>query len=92
MAPVARELALNWSVLEPLQTAGSLEGQVEELKKVLKNWGHPPLTLIGHSWGAWLSFILAARHPECVRKLILVGSGPSPRNTLPPSKRPDSVA
>jgi pimeloyl-ACP methyl ester carboxylesterase len=32
--------------------------------------------LIGHSWGAWLAFITAARHPELVDKLILVGSGP----------------
>jgi pimeloyl-ACP methyl ester carboxylesterase len=34
------------------------------------------VTLIGHSWGAWLGFIVAARHPHLVKKLILVGSGP----------------
>src|SRR5712692_10060037 len=28
MAPVARELATEWGVLEPLQTADSLDGQV----------------------------------------------------------------
>ncbi len=32
MAPVSRELASGWGVLEPLQTAESLEGQIEELK------------------------------------------------------------
>jgi pimeloyl-ACP methyl ester carboxylesterase len=32
--------------------------------------------LIGHSWGAWLSWIFTARYPDIVRKLILVGSGP----------------
>ena len=31
MAPVARELASVKGVLEPLQTADSLEGQVDEL-------------------------------------------------------------
>ena len=76
MAPVARKLASGWGVLEPLQTATSVEGQVEELRAVLENRGDLPVTLIGFSWGAWLSFIVAARHPPIVRKLILVGSGP----------------
>ncbi len=76
MAPVACELAAHWGVLEPLQTATSLEGQVKELKTTLEEQGDLPVTLIGFSWGAWLSFILAARYPELVRKLILVGSGP----------------
>ena len=75
MAPVARELALDWGVLEPLQTATSLEGQVQELHTVLKESADLPVTLIGWSWGAWLSFILAAQYPSSVRKLILVGSG-----------------
>lgn len=76
MAPVARELSLVRGILEPLQTATSIEGQIQELQAVLKKHGDPPITLIGHSWGAWLSFIFAARHPLLVKKLILVGSGP----------------
>ncbi len=36
----------------------------------------PAVTLVGYSWGAWLSFIVAARCPALVRKLILVSSGP----------------
>jgi pimeloyl-ACP methyl ester carboxylesterase len=76
MAPVARELASGWGVLEPLQTATSLQGQVEELRAVLEKNGDLPVTLIGFSWGAWLSFIVAATYPAIVKKLILVGSGP----------------
>ena len=76
MAPVARELSPNIGVLEPLQTADSINGQVAELKNVLEKSGNPPITLIGFSWGAWLSFIFAARHPSMVKKLILVSSGP----------------
>jgi pimeloyl-ACP methyl ester carboxylesterase len=76
MGPVARELKSNWGVLEPFQTADSIQGQVEELKTVLEQNGDPPLILIGFSWGAWLSFIFAANYPAFVRKLILVGSGP----------------
>ena len=45
MAPVARELASGWGVLEPLQTAASLEGQVEELKTFLSEQGDLPVTL-----------------------------------------------
>jgi len=76
MAPVARELCIYGGVLEPLQTAISLEEQVEELKTILINHGNIPVTLIGHSWGAWLIFILASKHPLLVKKLILIGSGP----------------
>lgn len=76
MAPVARELSGDWGVLEPLQTATSLEGQLEELRVVLEKHGDTPVTLVGHSWGAWLSFILAARRSPLVSKLILIGSGP----------------
>jgi pimeloyl-ACP methyl ester carboxylesterase len=75
MAPVARELAAEWGILEPLQTKASLEGQLDELKSTLNTYGDLPVVLIGWSWGAMLSFIFAARWPETVKKLILVGSG-----------------
>jgi pimeloyl-ACP methyl ester carboxylesterase len=76
MAPVARQLARHRGVLEPIQTATSLDGQTKELQTVLESHGDPPIVLVGFSWGAWLSFILAARYPAIVEKLILVGSGP----------------
>jgi pimeloyl-ACP methyl ester carboxylesterase len=72
MAPVARELSSDTGVLEPLQTATTLDGQVEELRQVLEGSGDLPIILIGFSWGAMLSFILASRHPALVKKLILV--------------------
>ena len=81
MAPVARELAATCGVLEPLQSANSLDGQVEELRGVLDEHATLPVTLIGSSWGAMLSYILAARYPDRVKKLILVGSGGYSRNT-----------
>jgi pimeloyl-ACP methyl ester carboxylesterase len=62
-------------VLEPLQTRDSIDGQVEELAGVLKEHAELPVILIGHSWGAWLVYIVSARYPALVRKLILVGSG-----------------
>lgn len=75
MAPVARELSQICGVLEPLQTANAIEGQILELKDILENNADSPVILIGHSWGAWLSYIFAAQYPQLVKKLILVGSG-----------------
>jgi pimeloyl-ACP methyl ester carboxylesterase len=76
MAPVARELSQVAGVLEPLQTAATIQAQVKELRAILEDNASLPLTLIGFSWGAWLSCILASFHPELVKKLILVSSGP----------------
>lgn len=83
VAPVARELSSSVGVLEPLQTASSLDGQVDELRALLGRRGQPPFTLIGASWGAWLSFILAARHPALVARLFLVGSAPFEQRYVP---------
>ena len=49
LAPVARELATEWDMLEPLQTAASVEGQIQKLREVLDTHGDPPLTVIGSS-------------------------------------------
>jgi len=76
MAPVARELSTDRGVLEPLQTKTTLEGQVMELNAVLEEHADLPVTLVGFSWGAMLSFIFTARYPQFVKKLILIGSGP----------------
>jgi pimeloyl-ACP methyl ester carboxylesterase len=75
MAPLARELAQYCGILEPLQTADSIDGQVEELRRVLEQNAALPVILIGHSWGAWLGFIFAAKHSPMVKKLILISSG-----------------
>lgn len=76
MKPVAEELSKYFGVIEPLQTEDSIDGQIEELKKVIEGNAASPVQLIGWSWGAWLSYLLAARHPNLVKKLILVSSGP----------------
>ncbi|NQT24702.1 alpha/beta hydrolase [candidate division KSB1 bacterium] len=76
MAPVATRLASTLGVLEPFQTADSVEGQIEELCCIIEESGILPVALIGYSWGAWLSWMTAARYPNLVKKLILVSSGP----------------
>jgi pimeloyl-ACP methyl ester carboxylesterase len=76
MAPVASVISSSAGVLEPLQSADTIEGQIEELESAAFEHGHPPLTLVGWSWGAWLGFLFASSHPTLVRKLVLIASGP----------------
>jgi pimeloyl-ACP methyl ester carboxylesterase len=75
VAPVARYLAAcGIGTIEPLLTATTLQGQIDELADAIRP--HSPLTLIGHSWGAWLAYLTAARYPDLVHELILVSAGP----------------
>ena len=76
VAPVARELSTVQGVIEPFQTATTLDAQVQELRSILEEEARLPVTLIGFSWGAFLSWLTAARYPTLVRKLILIGSPP----------------
>ncbi len=89
----AGDLAENLSkrcacgVLEPLQSQYSIGALLAELEEQLRESNSRlPVLLIGHSWGAWLAGLFAERHPEQVRKLILIGSGP-----LRPEKGIDAV-
>jgi pimeloyl-ACP methyl ester carboxylesterase len=75
MKPLAMELSQIHGVLEPLQTASSVKSQVQELSDVIRRHADSPVRIIGWSWGAWLSYMLAAGSPDLVDKLILVGSG-----------------
>jgi pimeloyl-ACP methyl ester carboxylesterase len=76
LAPLAEELSKKFGILEPLQTRDSIEGQISELNDIITKEGTPRFTLIGHSWGAFLSYIYAGRFPDVVKKLILVSSAP----------------
>ena len=49
----------------------SVERQVQELHTVLKLLG--TVTLVGHSLGALITVAYSARHPECVKKIVLMG-------------------
>lgn len=72
---LAQQLLKFCGILEPLQTADSVTGQVKELRKTLEQHAELPVILIGHSWGAMLGYLLAAYYPHLVKKLIMVASG-----------------
>ncbi len=75
----ASSLALALSSLigtiEPFQTAYTIKEQIEELSYQIDRYATVPFFLFGHSWGAWLSFLLANSHPNIIRKIFLIGSG-----------------
>ncbi len=76
MAPVARELSDEFGVIEPLQSAKSVEGQIGELASAVAEHCATPVSMVGYSWGAWLACLTASRYPERIRNLILVSAGP----------------
>ncbi len=75
-AGLARQLSERYGVIEPLQTKDTILGQVEELKEQIESVAKEPVILVGHSWGALLSSMVAAIYPDLVRKLILISSLP----------------
>ncbi len=76
MAPVAARLAEGRGVVEPLQRAPSVEGQLDELRDVLDEHATGPVDLVGHSWGAVEAYLFAAAHPDRVRQVVMVASPP----------------
>lgn len=76
VAPVCKELSKDYGVIEPFQSVDTVEGQVNELASIIKEVSDKPITLIGHSWGAWLVYLLAASQPDLTNGVILIGSGP----------------
>ncbi|MDT3426774.1 pimeloyl-ACP methyl ester carboxylesterase [Paenibacillus forsythiae] len=76
MAGVATFLSQRFGVVESFQTRLTINELILELKKDIEHYSDGPVSLVGYSWGAWLSYIFAASFPELVRKSILVGSAP----------------
>jgi pimeloyl-ACP methyl ester carboxylesterase len=76
MEAVAQEISRHRGVIEAMQTQYSIDNLLVELRGVVNLHGQAPVTLIGHSWGAWLSILFASKYPDQVKKLILVSSGP----------------
>jgi pimeloyl-ACP methyl ester carboxylesterase len=74
MAPVARELSQYCGVLEPLQSAQSLVGQIEELHEQISAFNDVPFCLVGSSWGATLALFYVSKYGSHVSKVILSGS------------------
>ena len=75
MAQVAEVIAEDRGVLEHLQAADSVEGQIREVYDIITSSAAPCVHLIGFSWGAMLGYLFTAKYPALVKKLILISSG-----------------
>ena len=75
-AEACREIGQYTGILEPWQSRYTVADLVEELDAQIHARAEAPVTLIGHSWGAWLSLLYAAQCPQQVRALIWVGCPP----------------
>ncbi len=83
VACVARELSRTCGVIEPMQSKYTIAALIDELAAQLRDYTQEAVTLIGHSWGAWLIVLFAQAYPEMARQLILVGSGPFRASYVP---------
>ena len=76
VACVANELSKTYGTIEPIQTKHTIPELITELHEQILSVSKNPMTLIGHSWGAWLIVLFAKEHPGIVNRLVLIGCGP----------------
>jgi pimeloyl-ACP methyl ester carboxylesterase len=76
LKPVAKRVSEYCPSIEPFQTAMNINGQVEELRLIIERKAPGGIILAGYSWGAWLSWIFAAKYPKLVKKIIMISSPP----------------
>lgn len=61
------------SPLKPGQSC-TLDDQIEDLDALRAHLGLEMMDILGHSWGGYLAMAYGARHPEHVRRMIIVDS------------------
>ncbi len=99
--PVAK-MEPGFSGMKKLERSLGLGVQVADIERIRRILGEEQLTIVGHSFGAFLASLYAAEFPERVRALALVapaaalklpaeGGGlfGTVRTLLPESRRPD---
>ncbi|MER7750942.1 alpha/beta hydrolase [Kitasatospora sp. NPDC097643] len=84
---VARRLAGRVTLLAPdLRGRGAsravagpygLARHADDVAALITALGVGPATVVGHSMGAWVTALAAVRHPELVRRVLLVDGGVS---------------
>ena len=91
LAPLARQLADAFRVVEPFQRGSgpqplSVARHVADLDELLgAQCANERPALVGHSWGAMLALAYAAEHSDTIAALVLVGCGtfdPASRSQL----------
>jgi len=81
MAPVCRELASGFTVIEPLQRCSgqgpvTVRRHLEDLRQVIEMYCREVRpALVGHSWGAMLLLAYAAAYPGTASRIVLIACG-----------------
>jgi proline iminopeptidase len=70
------------STLVSDSTALDAQRFAEDLEALRRHFRFERLTLLGHSWGAGVAALYAARHPDRVGRLLIVGGIPLRRQEL----------
>lgn len=83
LACVAKELSKSFGAAEMIQSKYSVPELINELHEQVSEVAKQPITLIGHSWGAWLTILFAAQYPDLIKKIILVGCCPLKKEYVP---------
>ena len=63
-------------IVEALQSQYFIAELIEELHQQIIEHCQENLTLVGHSWGAWLAVLFAEKYPKICKNIILVGCPP----------------
>lgn len=70
IAPDQRGYGQSWA---PADVADYATGKlVGDMAALIDHLGGGPVTLVGHDWGASVAYVLAARHPDRVGRLIIL--------------------
>ncbi|MEA2600154.1 MAG: proline iminopeptidase [Acidobacteriota bacterium] len=56
------------------EAAAGLAEQIADLEALRQHLGAEKIDLLGHSWGGYLVMAYAARHPDRIRRLLIVDS------------------
>lgn len=76
VAALAKDLSSEFNIHEPLQRRASTQPLTVEIHvRDLAAIAPPLAVVVGWSWGAMLGLSYAARHPNRVSRLVLIGCG-----------------
>lgn len=92
MKSLGKQLAPSYKVIDYAQKGTyespgssnelSLDSHIDDLAKIIKdNSSKGKVVLLGHSWGASLSLLTVAQHPDLVEKVIVIGTAPLEEKT-----------
>jgi pimeloyl-ACP methyl ester carboxylesterase len=73
---LSKDLSVNRGILEPFQRSSTVKGQIDELIEMIESICRPPVSIVGFSWGAWLSWLAVSEREELFSRLILLSSPP----------------